>query len=81
MSRVKLSKDAPVWHLLWSNQATLLSAITMTQGLLPFWDGIVPDRWFMLAGAVISSAAFILRNIEQPKAKAKLEQKRRPTNV
>ena len=81
MSRIKLTEDAPVWYLLWSNQAALLSVVTMLQGLLPFWDGVVPDRWFMLAGAVISSAAFVLRNIEQPKAKAKLEQNRRPTNV
>ncbi|WP_339885284.1 hypothetical protein [Vreelandella maris] len=81
MKRLQLTDDAPIWYLLWSNQATLLSAVTMLQGLMPFWEGIVPDRWFMLAGAIISSVAFILRNIEQPKAKAKLEQKRRPTNV
>lgn len=81
MKRIQLTEDAPVWYLLWSNQAAVLSAVTMLQGLLPFWNGIIPDRWFLIAGAVLSSAAFILRNIEQPKAKAKLEQKRRPTNV
>lgn len=81
MKRFQLADDAPVWYLLWSNQAVLLSVVTILQGLLPFWDGVVPDRWFMLASAIISSAAFILRNIQQPKAKAKLERKRRPTNV
>lgn len=81
MKLFQLADDAPVWYLLWSNQAALLSVVTILQGLLPFWNGIVPDRWFMLASAVISSTAFILRTIEQPKAKAKLEQKRRPTNV
>lgn len=81
MSRIKLSGDAPVWYLLWSNQAAALSVITMLQGLLPFWNGIIPDRWFLVAGAILSSAAFILRNIEQPKAKARLEQKRRAPHV
>lgn len=81
MKRIQLAEDAPVWHRLWSNQASILSAVTILQGLLPFWDGIIPDQWFMLAGAVISSAAFILRNIEQPKVKAQLEQKRRQPNV
>ncbi|RUR38534.1 hypothetical protein [Vreelandella populi] len=73
---MKLSDDAPVWHRLWSNQAALLSAITILQGLLPFWNGIVPDRWFMIGGAVLSTGAFILRNIEQPKLKAELAEKR-----
>lgn len=73
---MKLTEDAKVWYLLHSNQAAILSTITLIQGVLPFWNGIVPDRWFMIAGAVLSTAAFLLRNIEQPKAKAKLEAKR-----
>lgn len=76
MKRIQLADDAPVWYALWSNQAAILSAITIAQGLLPFWNGIIPDRWFMIAGAVLSSATFILRQIDQPKAKAKLEAKR-----
>tara|TARA_R110000851_G_scaffold33896_4_gene90390 strand:+ start:779 stop:1024 length:246 start_codon:yes stop_codon:yes gene_type:complete len=80
MKRIQLAEDAQVWHRLWSNQASILSAVTIAQGLLPYWDGIIPDQWFMLAGAVISSAAFILRNIEQPKLKAEREVKRGQAN-
>ncbi|MBZ5486919.1 hypothetical protein HW452_05205 [Halomonas aquamarina] len=66
MNRIRLTEDAKVWHRLWSNQATLLAAVTLLQGLLPFWEGVVPGQWFQAAGAVLASAAFVLRNIEQP---------------
>ncbi|MGQ7286023.1 DUF7940 domain-containing protein [Vreelandella venusta] len=69
MKRIQLTEDAPIWYKLWSNQAALLSAITLLQGLLPFWKGVVPGEWFQIIGALLVSAAFILRNIKQPKLK------------
>jgi len=74
--KLKLADDASVWYLLWSNQAAILSVLTMIQGALPYWEGIIPDRYFMIAGAILSTLVLVLRNIEQPKAKAKLEAKR-----
>ncbi|WP_252108977.1 MULTISPECIES: hypothetical protein [unclassified Halomonas] len=66
MKRIQLVDEAPVWYKLWSNQAALLAAVTLLQGLLPFWEGVVPSEWFQLAGAALASAAFVLRNIKQP---------------
>ncbi|WP_404463070.1 hypothetical protein LG331_09840 [Vreelandella aquamarina] len=76
MSRLRLTEDSSVWYLLWSNQAALLSVVTLLQGILPFWQGIIPSQWFIIAGACLSTAAIILRQIKQPKARAKLEEKR-----
>lgn len=73
MKRVQLTEDAKVWHRLWSNQAAILSAITTAQALLPFWQGVVPDQYFVIAGAVLSSLAFILRNIKQPGLQGKVK--------
>lgn len=75
MKRIQLTDEAPIWWRLWSNQAALLSAVTILQGLLPFWNGIVPDRYFMVAGAALSSAAFLLRNVKQPGLRNKLREK------
>lgn len=66
--KVQLADDAWQWHKLWSNHAGILATVTTAQALLPFWNGIVPDRWFVLAGAILSSAAVILRSIKQPNA-------------
>ena len=68
MKRIELTEEAKsgAWLRLWSNQAALLSAITLLQGLLPFWKGVVPGEWFQIAGAVLASAAFVLRNVKQP---------------
>lgn len=74
--KIKLADDASVWYLLWSNQAAILSVLTMTQGALPYWEGVIPDRYFMIVGAILSTMVLILRNIEQPKVRAKLESKR-----
>ncbi|WP_252109066.1 MULTISPECIES: hypothetical protein [unclassified Halomonas] len=65
MKKPQLADDAHVWHRLWSNHAAILSAVTTAQALLPFWDGIIADRYFVLAGAMLSSAAVILRSLKQ----------------
>lgn len=76
MKSIKLSDDASVWYLLWSNQAAILTALVTIQGALPYWEGVIPRQWFVIAGAVLSTSILVLRSVEQPKAKAKLEAKR-----
>lgn len=81
MKRPALTEDASIWYLLWSNQAALLSVMTTLQSMLPFWEGIIPDQWFIVVGAILASAVVILRNIKQPKNQERLERKRGKADV
>lgn len=64
------------WHLLWSNQAAILSALLTAQALLPVWKGIVPEQVFLVAGAVLATAIPILRKLPQRKVQEKVERER-----
>lgn len=77
--RIQLTDDARFWHRLWSNQAAILSVVVTLQSLLPLWQGIIPDRWFVILGALIGSAGALLRLLKQPaiedKVRGRIDQK------
>ena len=66
MKRIEMVEEAAVWYRLWSNQAHLLAIVTYAQMALPFWEGVIPEYWFGLSGALLNTAGVILRNIKQP---------------
>lgn len=62
---MKTTKDASQWHKKWSTWAGLLSALSAVQELLPLWEGIIPDGYFLIASAVLATAIPVLTSIKQ----------------
>ena len=59
------TKDADQWHKKWSTWAAGLSALSAVQEVLPMWEGIIPEGYFLIASAVLATAIPVLTSIKQ----------------
>ena len=63
---MKLVKDAPKWHRLWSVRLAILSALLGALELsLPLWQGIVPGNVFAALSTITAAAAAVARVVKQ----------------
>jgi hypothetical protein len=62
---MKATKDADQWYKKWSTWAGVLSALSAIQELLPLWEGIIPDGYFLIASAALATAIPLLTSIKQ----------------
>ena len=63
---MKLTKDAPKWHKLWSIRLAMLSAcLGALEMSLPLWQGIVPANVFAALSTATAAAAAVARVVKQ----------------
>jgi hypothetical protein len=63
---MRLTKDAPKWHKLWSVRLAVLSATLGALELsLPLWHGLVPESVFAALSTITAASAAVARVIKQ----------------
>lgn len=62
---MQLTRDRHDIPKRWSAQVAVAAAVVTLQELVPLWEGVLPDKVFVITGAVLATLSVVMQAIKQ----------------